>query len=222
VSKLNLAQHLLLEPNTDDPSPFRPTYFSTSCSHVARNAPRKYGPLVSENLAETESSPITTVRNEVWIWCVWFLLCGSDDGSRPGNSASFQGGSFILGPSTPGTHHPPMLTKKQQWRRTRAKDSGCTTPGEDGTPNTTVSFSNRLRVILIPCREEYHACGIHRELWWQATDYLQFKNDAKDKRFFSRSQDSFESQCQCEDPSEFDSLFPGDHQPFHPVALFAS
>jgi hypothetical protein len=45
-------------------------------------------------------------------------------------------------------------------------------------PKPIISFSNQLRVILIPCRQEYHACGIHQELWWQAPDYLQFKNDA--------------------------------------------
>jgi hypothetical protein len=36
-------------------------------------------------------------------------------------------------------------------------------------------------VILVPSRQDFRTHGLHTELWWQPTDYLHFKNEAKEE-----------------------------------------
>jgi len=46
----------------------------------------------------------------------------------------------------------------------------------DGTKS--VKFSNQLKLVLIPCREEHHKAGLVPALWWSSTDYLNFQASA--------------------------------------------
>lgn len=41
-----------------------------------------------------------------------------------------------------------------------------------------VVFNNSLRVILIPCRQEYEAAGLKSVLWWAVSDYSNFQKSA--------------------------------------------
>lgn len=34
---------------------------------------------------------------------------------------------------------------------------------------------------MIPTRQDYKNYGLHNELWWQPTDYLHFKSEAKEE-----------------------------------------
>ena len=38
-----------------------------------------------------------------------------------------------------------------------------------------VSFNNKVRVILIPSRPEYHDLKLAEDLWWSDFDYATFK-----------------------------------------------
>ena len=44
-----------------------------------------------------------------------------------------------------------------------------------------VHWSDKLRVILVPCRQDYRNRGFERDLWWDQKDYEQFKLAAKDE-----------------------------------------
>lgn len=38
-----------------------------------------------------------------------------------------------------------------------------------------VTFYNEVTVMLIPCRQEYIECGLISVLWWEPTDYINFR-----------------------------------------------
>jgi hypothetical protein len=69
-----------------------------------------------------------------------------------------------------------MLIKKQQAERVRLGEASALTTA------AAVSFSNELRVILVPSRKEYRDSGVHQDLWWQSNDYLAFKYSAEHER----------------------------------------
>lgn len=48
-------------------------------------------------------------------------------------------------------------------------------------PEHHVHWSDKLRVILVPCRQDYRNRGIEHDLWWDQKDYEQFKLAAKDE-----------------------------------------
>jgi hypothetical protein len=39
----------------------------------------------------------------------------------------------------------------------------------------TVTFYSEIKVILIPCRQEYIECGLISVLWWEPSDYINFR-----------------------------------------------
>lgn len=41
-----------------------------------------------------------------------------------------------------------------------------------------VSFSEKSKVVLIPCRGEYEKHGLLSEIWWEPDDYAYFKASA--------------------------------------------
>lgn len=47
----------------------------------------------------------------------------------------------------------------------------------------SLSFCDRLKVVLIPSREDYQSCGLLDTMWWQPGDYVYFKDDAKAEVF---------------------------------------
>ena len=47
----------------------------------------------------------------------------------------------------------------------------------------SLSFCDRLKVVLIPSREDYQSCGLLDAMWWQPEDYVYFKDDAKAEVF---------------------------------------
>lgn len=115
-------------------------------------------------------------------------------------------------------HPPPMLTHNPlAGRRSKEPepDSRARPPSHSAEKgDLSVSFSNKLRVVLIPCRQEYRAYGIHLDLWWQAPDYLQFKNDVRNERFLRASQ--------LQGPLKQSSSLLRSDQPFPPPALLSS
>jgi hypothetical protein len=47
----------------------------------------------------------------------------------------------------------------------------------------SLSFNDRLKVVLIPSRKDYQSCGLLDVMWWQPEDYVYFKDDAKAEVF---------------------------------------
>jgi hypothetical protein len=47
----------------------------------------------------------------------------------------------------------------------------------------SLSFCDRLKVVLIPSRKDYQSCGLLDTMWWQPGDYVYFKDDAKAEVF---------------------------------------
>jgi hypothetical protein len=43
----------------------------------------------------------------------------------------------------------------------------------------SISFSSKMSVVLIPCRQDYSTGGVSNDLWWQPGDYSFFKDDAR-------------------------------------------
>lgn len=41
-----------------------------------------------------------------------------------------------------------------------------------------INFNNAVRVVLIPTREEYRAAGLSDVMWWDDSDYKNFKDSA--------------------------------------------
>lgn len=41
-----------------------------------------------------------------------------------------------------------------------------------------VDFKHSIKVILIPCRNEYKSAGLYSILWWNTTDYFSFQQSA--------------------------------------------
>lgn len=41
-----------------------------------------------------------------------------------------------------------------------------------------ISFNNAVRVVLIPTRDEYRAAGLGDLMWWEDSDYNNFKESA--------------------------------------------
>mmetsp|Transcript_6172 Transcript_6172/g.6444 ORF Transcript_6172/g.6444 Transcript_6172/m.6444 type:complete len:220 (-) Transcript_6172:190-849(-) len=79
-----------------------------------------------------------------------------------------------------------MLTNKQKWRRIQSNiktnEIEKIIPEKNITEKVTgVSFNQKARLVLVPSRQDYKVCGLHNELWWQPTDYLHFKSEAKEE-----------------------------------------
>jgi hypothetical protein len=50
---------------------------------------------------------------------------------------------------------------------------------EISATDVRLSFSSQVRIVLVPSRQDYRACGIDSDLWWQPAEYLHFKSEAK-------------------------------------------
>jgi len=52
---------------------------------------------------------------------------------------------------------------------------------ETEKPQRSVCFACTSRAILIPTRSEFYEMELHDSLWWSETDYLMFKNSARNE-----------------------------------------
>jgi hypothetical protein len=48
-------------------------------------------------------------------------------------------------------------------------------------PVKHVRFNDTVRIILVPCRQEYRQKLLHNLVWWSSSDYSSFKNQARDE-----------------------------------------
>jgi hypothetical protein len=103
-----------------------------------------------------------------------------------------------------------ILSHKQKWRRSKplrhssssssissspsssfsSRSSSSTTAESHTSSSSTaatsknmkiVRFNEKLRVILVPCCHDYRSHGLNTEVWWQPTDFIYFKNEARDE-----------------------------------------
>lgn len=73
--------------------------------------------------------------------------------------------------------------------------------------SSSVSWGKKVRVVLVPCRNDYHAGGVAEDLWWQSNDYTYFKDDAKAEVFEVMKQN------QCSAPEAIQQLYRGVSKP---------
>lgn len=73
-----------------------------------------------------------------------------------------------------------------------------------------VRWSNGVRVVLIPTRDEYKYAGISRVIWWHNDDYSNFKSSAmKELKFAMEAMrvDSKEARRELYQPTSDDTIF---------------
>jgi hypothetical protein len=83
-----------------------------------------------------------------------------------------------------------MLTMKQKMRRRicyglehngeKSIKIQCDICDIESSPeiHSLISFQSHDEIIFVPTLQEYQACGIHQELWWQLNEMNEFMSDA--------------------------------------------
>lgn len=83
-----------------------------------------------------------------------------------------------------------MLTRKQKWRKCKSyeilkkyeyfKEEQNSIPISEKLKKNYLKFSEIVKVILIPAREEYINNNLDEKLWYSQDDYVNFKSSYLD------------------------------------------
>lgn len=71
----------------------------------------------------------------------------------------------------------PNIRNKENIMKEIPRMRRCTT----GDIRKHVHWSDRSRVILVPCRQDYSRNGFVHDMWWERNDYDLFKSSAQDE-----------------------------------------